>query len=485
MKNIIVTFIILISTMILFSDWSFDQRVFNGDGSEYFGHSVSISGDFAIVGSFSNEAYLYQKINDQWSEEQIIQPPDSTMYFGASVFINGDYMIIGDNQEYCNSSGSAVIYYYDEENWIEMDIISASSSPICDQYACSVGISPSGDYVIVGAANDDENAESAGAAYLYQRTDSQWTLQSKMMAYDGASSDWFGYSTYITDTFLFISAPLDDDNGNESGSIYVYENNGTDWVFHSKLTASHIASSDQFGYSISVSDNTLIAGTRCFDQGEAYIFNFDGSNWTEEAILTASDGFDYDHFGCSVSISGDFVVVGACDVPDVAMSASAYFYNRQDTEWVEQNKLINENWGGFGSAVSISGTNAIIGSEYDYSIEDYIGAAYLISYIDTSIDPELITSPDCNMVNNFPNPFNPSTTISFSLQNDASIELLIYNLKGQKIKTLNSGNYLKGTHSILWNGKNNSDNPVSSGIYLYKLEVNGKTEARNKCLLLK
>jgi len=86
---------------------------------------------------------------------------------------------------------------------------------------------------------------------------------------------------------------------------------------------------------------------------------------------------------------------------------------------------------------------------------------------------------------NYPNPFNPSTTIEFSIQTDSRIDLSIYNLKGQKIKTLTNNELTKGNHSIVWNGVDESNNPVSSGIYYYKLNVNGKTEAVKKCLLLK
>jgi predicted outer membrane repeat protein len=88
-------------------------------------------------------------------------------------------------------------------------------------------------------------------------------------------------------------------------------------------------------------------------------------------------------------------------------------------------------------------------------------------------------------LSNYPNPFNPSTTIDFSIQNDSNIQLEIFNIKGQKIKTVANNQYEKGNHSIVWNGVNDKNKPVSSGIYLYKLNVNGKTEAMKKCLLLK
>jgi hypothetical protein len=88
-------------------------------------------------------------------------------------------------------------------------------------------------------------------------------------------------------------------------------------------------------------------------------------------------------------------------------------------------------------------------------------------------------------LSNFPNPFNPTTTIEFSIQNDSQIELVIFNTKGQKVKTLADRQFTPGPHSIIWNGEDESGKPVSSGIYFYKLQVNGKMEAMKKCLLLK
>jgi len=89
------------------------------------------------------------------------------------------------------------------------------------------------------------------------------------------------------------------------------------------------------------------------------------------------------------------------------------------------------------------------------------------------------------LLTNYPNPFNPTTTISFSIPVESEVDLSVYNIKGQKIKTLNQNELNKGQHSIIWNGDDDSGNNVSSGVYLYKLNVNGKTEAVKKCILLK
>ena len=118
----------------------------------------------------------------------------------------------------------------------------------------------------------------------------------------------------------------------------------------------------------------------------------------------------------------------------------------------------------------------------DGTIAD-MGAFYYDQSV--SVQDEIIQSSILNKLSNYPNPFNPSTTIKFSIQNDSNVELTIYNIKGQKIKALAQDEFAKGSHSVIWNGDNESGQPISSGVYLYKLIINGKTESMKKCLLLK
>jgi len=115
---------------------------------------------------------------------------------------------------------------------------------------------------------------------------------------------------------------------------------------------------------------------------------------------------------------------------------------------------------------------------------------YLLSEpISISIEQVSIESAELHLIDfklsNSPNPFNPFTTINFSIQNDSDVEISIYNIRGQKIKTLVQNEYTKGLHSIIWNGNNESGKSISSGVYYYKLKVNKKTEVIKKCLMLK
>ena len=88
---------------------------------------------------------------------------------------------------------------------------------------------------------------------------------------------------------------------------------------------------------------------------------------------------------------------------------------------------------------------------------------------------------------NYPNPFNPTTKISFNLSsvNNNNTELVIYNLKGQKVKQLLNKNLLDGEHSIIWNGTDENNQPVASGIYYYRLKTDEGMLFSKKMLLLK
>ena len=90
------------------------------------------------------------------------------------------------------------------------------------------------------------------------------------------------------------------------------------------------------------------------------------------------------------------------------------------------------------------------------------------------------------LYNCYPNPFNPSTTISFELntENTEDTELVIYNIEGQKVKLLVSDQLSAGQHSVIWYGKDENNKPVTSGIYFYKLNTD-KFEQTRKMILMK
>ncbi|MFC1898287.1 C25 family cysteine peptidase [Candidatus Cloacimonadota bacterium] len=116
--------------------------------------------------------------------------------------------------------------------------------------------------------------------------------------------------------------------------------------------------------------------------------------------------------------------------------------------------------------------------------EDFVQYLYPITISEETNSPDDPISPNVLSAKNYPNPFNPDTTISYSIPSDGKIELAIFNMKGQKVKQLVHDIQVAGSYSINWNGKDNSGSLVSSGIYFYQITTSEKSLKR-KMLLLK
>ncbi len=99
-------------------------------------------------------------------------------------------------------------------------------------------------------------------------------------------------------------------------------------------------------------------------------------------------------------------------------------------------------------------------------------------------DDHGVTPTSTRLVGNYPNPFNPTTNIAFDLKDAGNVQIDIYDIKGRKIKSLINDNFTVGSHSVLWDGKDNNNQTVSSGVYFYKLS-SGDFQATNKMIMMK
>ncbi len=101
----------------------------------------------------------------------------------------------------------------------------------------------------------------------------------------------------------------------------------------------------------------------------------------------------------------------------------------------------------------------------------------------TGVDPETPKARAFNLEQNSPNPFNPSTTIAFVLPVDAQVDLVVFAPDGRRVATLASGRFGAGRNEVVWNGCNDAGKQVASGVYFYRIEVNGHREARRMVLV--
>jgi hypothetical protein len=344
-------------------NWTEVQKIVAPDRAEgdNFGFSVSISGNYILVGAIDEDedaaggntidcagsAYIFERDGSgNWNEVQKIVAPDRAAddEFGNSVSISGNYAIIGAERENedvegghtLEWAGSAYIFERDVSgNWNETQKIVAPDRAYFDFFGGSVSIS--GNYVLVGAQYEDEDASGgntldwAGSAYIFKRDGSgNWNDVKKIVAPDRASNDVFGGSVSISGNYVIVGAKYEDENSggvntlHDAGSAYIFERDGSgNWNEKQKIVAPDRAAEDIFGNSVSISGNYVIVGAQYEDEdasgghtvlssGSAYIFERDGSgNWNETQKIVASDRAADDQFGSSVSISDNYALVGA------------------------------------------------------------------------------------------------------------------------------------------------------------------------------
>jgi hypothetical protein len=101
----------------------------------------------------------------------------------------------------------------------------------------------------------------------------------------------------------------------------------------------------------------------------------------------------------------------------------------------------------------------------------------------THDNPALIKKND--LYSNYPNPFNPETSIRFSVAKNSLVNIEVFNIKGQKVRSLTNRMYDQGLHRVVWNGKDDKNQSVGSGIYFCKMKVNNHQIKTRKMMLIK
>ena len=218
-------------------------------------------------------------------------------------------------------------------NWTETQKILADDGATLDCFGASVSVD--GDTALIGAYWDDDNGVDSGSVYVFTRTGSTWTQQTKLLASDGAAGDAFGYTVSLDGDTALIAASLDDDNGESSGSAYVFTRTGTTWTEQAKLLPLDGVAGDNLCW-VSLNGDTALLGVPGDDDngehtGSAYVFTRTETTWTQEAKLLAADGAAQDWFGYGVSIDGDTALIGSeLDDDSGTDSGSAYICSFRD-----------------------------------------------------------------------------------------------------------------------------------------------------------
>ena len=263
-------------------------------GETFFGHGLPIRGDTIVsgapnddrVGTNAGAIYIYQDTSGtgNWSSfsEIKITPSDAAAgdEFGRAIAMSDDTIVAG---AIIPGDASGVAYVFEDispagdwSSFTETKLTAFDAEPN-DIFGSDVAIS--GDTIAVGALlGDADTASDSGAIYIFQRSGSTWVAGPKLTASDAENGDRFGGHTLAIDGATIVTgAPLDDDAGSGSGSAYILRDTSAagDWSSFSetKVTAGDAAAGDEFGFAVSLSNDTLVVGAR-FEGGSggAYVY---------------------------------------------------------------------------------------------------------------------------------------------------------------------------------------------------------------------
>ena len=305
----------------------------------------------------------------------------------GSVSLSGSMALIGAREDDDNGddSGSAYLVDCTSGTCIQSDKLLATDGLTGDQFGHATSLS--GNMALIGASLGDGNATNSGAVYLFDCTNGTCTQSAKLTASDGAVDDSFGgTSVSLANNMALIGAIGDDALGNNSGSAYLFDCTSLPCTQSDKFTAGDIDINDQFGASVSFFGSTALIGSYLdddngTDSGSAYLFNCASLPCTQSSKLLPIDGDAGDNFGGSVSLSGNMALIGAREDEDNgARSGSAYLFDCTSLPCTQAAKLLASDGAGldlFGQGVSLSGSTALIGSFLDDDNGDNSGSAYL------------------------------------------------------------------------------------------------------------
>ncbi|MBN2243444.1 MAG: FG-GAP repeat protein [Acidobacteria bacterium] len=215
--------------------WSEQQKLTASDGAagDFFGWNSAIDEDTVVIGAYgdddtgveSGSAYVFVRSGGIWSQQRKLTASDGAEgdYFGDSVAISGDTAVVGADYDDDSGfeSGSAYVFVRSGGAWSQQQKLTASDGAAGDYFGWSVAIT--GDTVVIGADYDDDKGTNSGSAYVFVRSGGTWGEQRKFTASDGAAGDNFGRSVAVSPDAVVIGAFGDDDRGTDSGASYVYK----------------------------------------------------------------------------------------------------------------------------------------------------------------------------------------------------------------------------------------------------------------------
>ncbi|MBY0555081.1 FG-GAP repeat protein [bacterium] len=382
-------------------------KAVNADPSDLFGYRVAMSGNTVAVTA------------KQEASNQI------TITNGSAASANN-----------ANSNAGAVYVYLKSPSWAQEAYIKASNSEASDFFGLAIDIDA--DTLVVGAPNEDSNqltiingpssssdnsSTDSGAVYVYKRTGATWVQEAYIKAPNAGASDFFGTSVAISGDTLVVGAKGEsssqntitngstasaDDAAIASGAVYVFKRTGATWVQEAYIKAPNVGGGDNFGTSVDIQGDTIVASSLFEDSNQAsitngstansddslsnsgavYIFKRTGTNWAQESFIKPSNSTTSLNFGYDVAISGNSIAVSATQEsssqnfishgttasPSVGLtfSGAVYVFSRDGVNWSQEAYIKASNAtasAAFGSSLAFYKDRLVVGATNESSAQ--------------------------------------------------------------------------------------------------------------------
>ncbi|MDQ3335488.1 MAG: cadherin-like beta sandwich domain-containing protein [Myxococcota bacterium] len=344
--------------------------------------------------------------------------------FGTVSEIHMDTLVVGaplddGASDAVTNCGAVYVYLRTGTTWALQQTIYAPNQDAGDNFGAAVALED--DTLVVGAPLEDSNAsgvggdgtnnglDESGAAYVFVRTGTTWSLQAYLKASNTGSGDLFGTSVAIDNNRLLIGAPNEDsastneldNSASNAGAVYFYSRTGTTWTFGSYIKAPNPGAFDEFGAAVAVDSDSLAVGATGEDgagtgtsgnqndnsaanAGAVYAFIRSGTSWNLQNYIKASNTDAGDLFGISVDIDADTLVVGADHERSIgaqtdnseAEVGAVYVFSRAGGQWTQQQYLkprFPQRQANFGFKVAVEADTLVVGSYSEDSSADGVG----------------------------------------------------------------------------------------------------------------
>lgn len=387
------------------STWQVRPKLIAPDGNsnDRFGASVALHNGVLVIGApgVNNNVgavYVFVKSGNNWVPAQKFMAAGGIIgdAFGTSVAVSDGIIAVGAYSDNQVGNDAGAVYIFTGSNassWIQAQKIVAYDGILQDEFGISVSLNNK--TLAVGSRYSDVPGTpplmyaNAGAVYVYEQVVTPPAITpafvnvAKRTAADRQMNDYLGNSVSITDGLIIAGAYGDDDYGTNSGSAYIF--NGANFVTQTKITASDAAANHNFGWSVSISQNTALVGARFKNSaaGAAYAYTYNGATWTQFGTILnpTNPGSATGQFGHAVATNNNAAVIGAFrDTQNGTNAGAAYFY-----QFLAQPSTVTATDGVFEQFVRVSWVPHPTTSASSYTIYKYKNGNLLATFANATL----------------------------------------------------------------------------------------------------